>query len=702
MNEKEKQDYLEKYHQEKEKGVPFFPDILFKDALIALVVFLILVILAHFIGAPLEARADPSDSTYTPRPEWYFSFLFQLLKYFPPSLEVIGVVVIPTLAIVLLFLLPFLDRSAKRHFVNRPIVTGVTVFGILGIVFLTIQSYREIPPPAETSTGDQTAALYAKNCAPCHGGSISVGKGVNLHEIIAQGKHEGMPAWSGDLTSDQIDALVGFVLSPQGNRVFNQNCSECHQATELAAGNPINLKKALELGHDFSPHTGIDIPIWAETLSSEDRTALINFLIAPDGQRLFAINCSPCHGGSISLPEDKEQIKTLISQGGMHLEMPAWKEQLDETQIDTLAQFVVNPGSVPDGTNMFRDHCASCHGNRIPLMQDVNQAKEIISSGGSHQTMPIWGNILTTEQLDALVNYAFDAAQGTPIEIGQKLFANNCSPCHGSFGEGGQNPTRPGDVIAPISSGEYLKTRDDFTIQSIITQGQPNFGMSPFGTTFGGPLSDEEISAIVTFIRSWEANPPVELPPEIEVASVSLSATAVYQDLCQQCHGPNGEGGIGPTLSTPAFQDRYTDEGVFDIINQGHKTTSMIGWGEILTGEQIQQLVKLIRGFRKDAQEEPVAPKTVSFANDILPIMEKHCKVCHGTLGGWDSSDYQSVMNTGNNAPVVIPGNAKESILSQRLLGIQAIGSIMPPAGKLPDNLIQPILDWINAGALNN
>jgi quinol-cytochrome oxidoreductase complex cytochrome b subunit len=90
MNEKEKQKYLEEYKKDKEKGVPFFPDIVFKDVVMALVVFLVLVALAVFIGAPLEERANPSDSSYTPRPEWYFLFLFQLLKYFPGKLEVIN------------------------------------------------------------------------------------------------------------------------------------------------------------------------------------------------------------------------------------------------------------------------------------------------------------------------------------------------------------------------------------------------------------------------------------------------------------------------------------------------------------------------------------------------------------------------------------------------------------------------------------
>src|SRR5512136_2289331 len=111
MNDKEKQEYLEQYKHAKEKGVPFFPDIIFKDAVVTLVIFLILVALTYFIGAPLEARADPADTTYTPRPEWYFLFLFQLLKYFPGNLEVVGVVLIPTLVILLLFLLPVFDRN---------------------------------------------------------------------------------------------------------------------------------------------------------------------------------------------------------------------------------------------------------------------------------------------------------------------------------------------------------------------------------------------------------------------------------------------------------------------------------------------------------------------------------------------------------------------------------------------------------------
>ena len=97
----------------RKKESPFFPDILFKDAVVSLIIFITLVGLAYFIGAPLEPRADPADTTYTPRPEWYFLFLFQLLKYFPGSLEVIGVFIIPSIAVIVLIVLPLIDRSTK-------------------------------------------------------------------------------------------------------------------------------------------------------------------------------------------------------------------------------------------------------------------------------------------------------------------------------------------------------------------------------------------------------------------------------------------------------------------------------------------------------------------------------------------------------------------------------------------------------------
>jgi mono/diheme cytochrome c family protein len=698
MNDQEKKEYQEEYQREKKKGVPFFPDIIFKDAVVSLGIFLLLIALAYFLGAPLEARANPADTTYTPRPEWYFLFLFQLLKYFPGKLEVVGVIIIPTLAILVLFLLPFLDRSRRRHFLNRPVVTGVAAFGVLAVVFLTVQALRETPPPAEAASGDQTAALYAANCAPCHGASIEVPPGTNLHDVIAQGRHEGMPAWGADLSTDQIDALAGFILSPGGSALFTQYCATCHEAPELVAQSPLELRKALDEGASYAPHAGLTIPDWATAMTAEQRTRLLNFLVAPDGARLFATNCSACHGDSVAFSGSESELRTLISQGGLHLEMPPWQERLTSAEIDALASYVVDPAANPSAKNLFQQNCVSCHGDRVPTAVSVEQARQVISAGGAHKTMPIWGQILTPEQLDALVQYTLQAAHGSPIQVGQGLFAQNCSVCHGEFGEGGPNPTRAGDVIAPISSSEFLQTRDDSTIGAIIAQGQPDLGMPPFGSSYGGPLSDDEVDAIVAFIRSWEANPLVEPPPvaaQPTPAGGQLSAESIYSGLCAQCHGPSGEGGSGPAFTTPEFQQGITDQEISNIISLGHESNAMIALNKLLSPDQIQQLVQLLRSLG-----QPTAGGTLSFTSSVLPIFQANCSSCHGSMGGWNASTYNEVMTTGAHAPVVIPGDAANSLLVQKLLGTQTVGFFMPPTGKLSDAQIQIIIAWINAGAL--
>ena len=285
-----------------------------------------------------------------------------------------------------------------------------------------------------------------------------------------------MPAWSADLTTDQIDALAGFILSPAGSKLFTEYCGSCHDASELVAKNPLELQQALDQGPAYPPHKDVKITDWSKALSStsEERTKLLNFLAAPDGQRLFAINCSPCHGTGLAFSGDENQLKTIISEGGLHLEMPPWQEKLAPADLDTLANYVVNPAATPAGSQLFKKHCATCHGDRVPASQDVSQARQIIASGGSHETMPVWGKVLTSDQLTALTTYALNLAKGSPIEAGKQLFAQNCTSCHGDSGEGGPNPARSGDIIAPISTAEFLKTRDDFTLKAIISQGQPN------------------------------------------------------------------------------------------------------------------------------------------------------------------------------------------------------------------------------------
>jgi len=696
MNRREKEEYLAKYAEQKKRGIPFFPDALFKDVIIMLVIFLALVALSYFIGAELGPRANPADTSYTPRPEWYFLFLFQLLKYFPGSLEFLGVVVLPTVAIATLAALPFLDRSAKRHPSSRKWVVAVTGLLGAGFVVLTALAIASQPPPAAaTTTGDQAAALYVANCAGCHGPAIDVPAGTDLHEVISQGNHDGMPAWNGDLSAEEIDALAGYISSPNGHAVFQSECAACHQVTDLTAVSPFQLRAAIEQEPSFTGHENVDVPDWRTTLSKNAQTTLLNFLVAPDGQRLYTENCSSCHGTAPVFSGSKDELRAIITTGGKHREMPQWAGKLSDDQIDELARYVVDPSSEPGGEALFGEHCATCHGSRIPKADDVESARTTIAEGGAHVTMPVWGDVLTADQLDALVAYTYDATQGTGLAKGQQLFEANCAPCHGQFGEGGPLPTNPARILAPISTAEFLSTRDDATLKSIISHGQPNLGMSPFAITNGGPLSDDDIDALVRLMRSWQTNPPVEFPPEV-VAPPPLGGdhATVYAALCSQCHGENGEGGIGPSFQGPEFQAQ-SDAQIYTSIHDGHPATPMIAWGELLPSSTINDLVKQLRGFATEGGTPPEA----SPYDAVDAIFRAKCVVCHGIQGNWDATSYESAMSTGDHAPVVIPGDPDGSLLVQKINGTQTEGLAMPPFGSLTDEEIATIVDWVQNGA---
>jgi menaquinol-cytochrome c reductase cytochrome b/c subunit len=186
MNEAEKEQYRESYKAKKRDGELFFPDAVAKDAIVSLMVFVVLIGLAVLVGVPNEPPADPTDSTYIPRPEWYFLWTFQLLKYFPGKLEGFAILGLGVGLGVLLLGLPFFDRSPKRHPLNRPIATTLMTLAVIGIVFLTIQAVVTTPAPAEGAVAvggtleERIAAggtLYEENCAECHGAE---GEGAEL------------------------------------------------------------------------------------------------------------------------------------------------------------------------------------------------------------------------------------------------------------------------------------------------------------------------------------------------------------------------------------------------------------------------------------------------------------------------------------------------------------------------------------------
>jgi quinol-cytochrome oxidoreductase complex cytochrome b subunit len=138
MKPADKQAYLEEYELLKKKGKPFFPYAVLKDSTMALLVVGVIIAMSIILGAEQGPKADPTSTTYVPRPEWYFFFLFELLRVIkPPELVPLATIGIPTICMVLLLLLPFYDRGPERNPIRRPIATTAGVMTIVAMAYLT-------------------------------------------------------------------------------------------------------------------------------------------------------------------------------------------------------------------------------------------------------------------------------------------------------------------------------------------------------------------------------------------------------------------------------------------------------------------------------------------------------------------------------------------------------------------------------------
>ena len=182
MNQAEKEQYLRDYSILKNSGKPFFPYIVAKDAAMAVIVMIVIILLSLMFGAEIGPKADPTTTTYVPRPEWYFFFLFEVLRVIkPPEFTPLATIGVPTLCMILLFLLPFYDRSPERRIERRPIALAAGLATILAIAYLTYEGAAagspnsiDMQPPASLTAAEipafQAGKLVAaqSGCLACH------------------------------------------------------------------------------------------------------------------------------------------------------------------------------------------------------------------------------------------------------------------------------------------------------------------------------------------------------------------------------------------------------------------------------------------------------------------------------------------------------------------------------------------------------
>ena len=140
MNDEMKKKVNDKYEASIQNAERFWPDSIYKDILVAFGLFILLVGLATFLGVHPEPKVDPTDATYVPRPEWYFLFLFEFLKYFPGQVEWVGAAVIPGVLVGLLIFLPLYDKNPLRHNSKRKVALGIMSVIVSAMVILTLMA----------------------------------------------------------------------------------------------------------------------------------------------------------------------------------------------------------------------------------------------------------------------------------------------------------------------------------------------------------------------------------------------------------------------------------------------------------------------------------------------------------------------------------------------------------------------------------
>jgi len=240
MNQREKEEYLREYAILKSQGKPFFPYAVAKDGAMACVVMVVIIAMSLVLGAELGPKANPTSTTYVPRPEWYFFFLFEVLRVIkPPGLTPLATIGVPTIGMIVLFLLPFYDRGPERRPERRPIatLTGIVVIGAMA--FLTYEGANTgsptaiefATPAAVVQAGGKQLAQYeagkqvvaARGCLGCHkiGDNGNAGPGPNLTNIASRIPRQAiartlvnptapMPSYK-NLPPKEFEAIVNFL-----------------------------------------------------------------------------------------------------------------------------------------------------------------------------------------------------------------------------------------------------------------------------------------------------------------------------------------------------------------------------------------------------------------------------------------------------------------------------------------------------------
>ncbi len=427
MNEEYKNKVNKKYEKNLQKGERFWPDSIYKDLLISFAIFILLIGLASFVGVHPEPKVDPTDATYVPRPEWYFLFLFEFLKYFPGELEWVGATVIPGILVAALLLLPFYDKNPYRFYTKRTFALGLMSFIVGGMVTLTIKAATVITGPMALALfalvwGTLFFALHKRpEQKTATRKSLLWLATIGIFAIIGTAYVQ-----TAALAGDEEEAVVANTIAEKmalGQDLYSLQCVECHGAD--GEGGTITVTAA-DGTEELLPVKAINTK--DEMYTRNDET-LYN-IIAYGQPSLGMTPFGGAYGGELSTSEIEYIVTYLRYTWDDRAEVPA---DAVSSSIPALAE-----GEVPSYevhiSAVTKRYCVSCHregkennnyimdnyedllngGDNAPnivagdmnsILLQVIQGNEVNGQTGLIHVMPPSGKPLKDEYIDMFIRW---------------------------------------------------------------------------------------------------------------------------------------------------------------------------------------------------------------------------------------------------------------------------------------------------------
>ncbi|MHB8078120.1 MAG: c-type cytochrome [Candidatus Krumholzibacteriia bacterium] len=591
----------------------FYPKQVLIDMAFVLVVMGLLGMLAHFVPVTLGPEANPENTQYLPRPEWFYLPMFQWLKYWEGWRTVIGVFVIPALLVGLVFVLPFVDRGLERRPWRRPIPVGGVLIVLMGCVWLgmtsrledsrnpivaaqlaqqaqeeevyfyaAFQPYSGVSPPAAAASPalDATAAqgkgiFDSHGCTGCHGASGGGATGPALTHIASQYppaqlaallkaptarmKAAGMVPLT--LNADEMNGLVSYLASLGGTSVASA-------AVPPAAG-------------AITPPPATEAPDTTAATPKAGPGSLAGGPSAAQGKGIFdSHGCSGCHGASggggvgptlthISSQYPPAQLTALLKAPTAKMRAAGMVPlTLNAADMKALVSYVSSlggtsaaaPATPPASSGPAAPAPATATTGATAASTKTPQAPAAPVTGTVKPAQPP-----SAPQAEPARAGGDQASAGPSALAGEAVFkAQGCPSCHGAGGIG------TGRAPALTTIGKTASAAELTSVLQHPTDKMRAGGMPPVTAT------GTDLRALVAYLKSLGSSAPAPpaattrspgapssmvspaaSPQGAEIASLppmnDLESKGQAIFIAHQCAGCHGTGGAGGTAAAPAL-----------------------------------------------------------------------------------------------------------------------------------------------------